>query len=112
MKTTAIMIEFLVAGLLVFLTLFLLALSFFPGEMQLFLDQINKSQHWLAKAPFLITILISVAYGFGVLFEYLGVIAFEWIHKIIKRKRIKDYHKKNKSILTNSPIFKDYKSRT
>lgn len=83
MKTTAIMIEFLVAGLLVLLALFLLALSFFPTGMQLFLDQINKSRHWLAKAPFLITILISVAYGFGVLFEYPGVIAFEWKHKMI-----------------------------
>jgi hypothetical protein len=110
MKTTAIMIEFLVAGLLVLLALFLLALSFFPTEMQLFLDQINKSQHWLAKAPFLITVLISVAYGFGVLFEYLGVIAFEWKHEMIKRKRIDTYYKKNDSILKNNPIFKDYKS--
>jgi hypothetical protein len=110
MKTTAIMIEFLVAGLLVLLALFLFALSFFPGEMQLFFDQIGKAQHLPDKAPFLIVIIISVAYGFGVLFEYIGVITFEWIHKIIKRKRIKDYYDSNEPILTNNPIFKNYNS--
>jgi len=109
MKTTAIMIEFLIVGVLVLLALFFLFVSLFPIETQLFFVKINESQPWLAKAPFFLIIFVSFAYGFGVLFDYIGFIAFEWLNNMVKKKRIKKYYKLNESILKDSPILKDYK---
>jgi hypothetical protein len=108
MKTTAVMIEILVAGVLVFLALFLLAGSLFPSDMQSFLCKINNPQHWFAKTPFLIFIFIPIAYGLGLLFEFIGLILVEWWLKMIKRKRIGEYYTKEKEFVGKHPIFEKY----
>jgi hypothetical protein len=110
MKTTAIMIEILVAGVLVLLALFLLAGSLFPSDMQSFLNDINKPGHWLEKTPFLIFIFIPIAYGLGLLFEFIGLISVEWLLNIIKRRRIGEYYSKETQFVKDNPIFRDYKS--
>lgn len=110
MKTTAIMFEILVAGVLVLLALFFLAGSLFPSDMQLFLNYINGSGHWFAKTPFLIFILISVAYGLGLLFEFIGLISVEWLLNMIKRKRIDEYYKNEEKYVKEHPIFENYNS--
>ncbi len=110
MKTTAIMIEILVAGVLILLALFLLAGSLFPSDMQSFLNDINKPAHWLAKTPFLILIFIfiSVVYGLGLLFEFIGLISVEWLLDIIKRRRIDNYYTKENELVSNKPILNKF----
>jgi len=107
LNTTAIMVEALIAGILVLLALLLLAMSVFPSEVQTFFIKISNSQSLLAEAPLLV-IVIAIAYGFGVLFEFIGLIAFEWWFDKIKRNRLIEYLNSNRSIIAGSPILKKY----
>lgn len=108
MTMTAIMVEFLIAGILILLALLLFTMSLFPTETQIFFVQINEAQIQLVGLSLIITVFISVAYGFGVLFEYIGMVAFEWWFAIVKARRFSRFIALNSTVLEKSSFLKEY----
>lgn len=107
MKTTAILVEFLVGGILVMLALVVLTFSFFPDQTIELLDDLNQYQS-LPMEILLTTIFIATAYAFGILSESIGLTIFEWKLNRIKYERFKKYLKKNQANLKKSPILQKY----
>jgi hypothetical protein len=109
MKTTVLLVEFLVAGALVSLVLGLCAYSFFPDDVERIFN--NLFQCTSASIGILYaTIFIAISYGAGILSEYIGLHIFEGRHDEIKKDRIRTYVKKlqNENIhLEKNPIFRN-----
>lgn len=108
MKTTALIIEYLMAGVLVDLALALCVASFFPIQIETILASFNQYES-LPVNVLLTTVFAAVAYGTGIFTEFLGFSLFEGFHDEIKRKRIIKYVKdlkENKMKLDESPILR------
>jgi hypothetical protein len=101
MKTTAVIVEFLISGILFLLALLFLAMSLFPGMLSLDFLKTNKLDSWMF---IIIPVLLSVAYGFGILAELIALNIFESKHKKIRGKRLDDFIDSNKKLLLKSPI--------
>ncbi len=89
MKTTSLTVDFLVSGVLLLVALVLAV----PGLPSQALTLGAGSTGWV-KAPFFAVALISITYGFGIFFEYLGLILYENRHKRMKTKRCKAFIRK------------------
>lgn len=77
MKTTTLIIEWLIGGILVSLALVILAFSFFPHEMQGVLSWFNVPQSPAAYEALVATIVTAIVYAVGVLSEFIGRALFE-----------------------------------
>lgn len=113
MKTTEIMVEFLIAGILILLSLLFCCMSWFPVELQTLFVHVVNSQSWLTSAPFLLVIFMSIAYGLGILSEFIGRAIFERMHDFVKKGRLQKYIEKCDSdcreIFDKSPILQKFK---
>ncbi len=106
MKTTVLIVEFLVAGTLVVLAVGVFLSCFFQSEMQRALTWLNQYQD--LAAPLATIIFVAIAYSVGVLLESIGLELFEWKLDEIKTERMKKYLKENQKDLKNSSIFNEY----
>ena len=108
MKTTVLIIEYLFAGILVLLVLTLLAIVLFP-QLQSTLGKLFSAHATLdAVAPILAAILTAIAYGTGLVAEFVGGEVFEWWLRRIKRVRLTKYLRDNHTNLRKSPILAEY----
>lgn len=108
MKTTSLFIEYLLAGVLVMVALVILAASVFPIQIKEILDYFEQYRS-LPVSVLLATLFVSIAYGIGILTEFLGFWLFEGFHDNIKKKRMAEYLKDLKEDnvdLARSPILK------
>jgi len=76
MKTTALIVEYLMAGILVALALALCVVSFFPGQIQTMLTFFDQYKS-LPVNVLLTAVFIAIAYGIGIFTEFLGFSSFE-----------------------------------
>jgi len=107
-KTTVLIIEYLFAGILVLLALILLTIVLFP-QLQSALGKLSGAHATLdAIAPILAVILTAIAYGTGLVAEFVGGEIFEWWLKRIKRVRLTKYLRDNYANLRKSPILAAY----
>jgi len=117
MKTTMLIVEFLVGGILVSMALVFLFVSLFPGEAGTILDKatailcpyLNKDQ---PEGLFLLlsTLFVAIAYTVGVLSEPIAREIFEWMLNRIKRRKmenLKEYFEKDQKKLKKSPIVEE-----
>lgn len=88
MGTTKLSVEFVISGVIIVLAIFFLAGSVFPifdGSIA-FIDLLNMD---FRKLVLLAIVTTSVCYGFGIVFEYLGLITFEWLLDRVKENEWK-----------------------
>jgi len=130
-QTTVLIVEFLIAGALVSLALVVFAYSFFPDQTQDIFDVLvqyqlpsTEDQYQSAEPPSIVyvpiavlltTIFIAIAYGVGILFEYIGLTLFEGWHDEIKRDHMKKYLKEledDKVDLSKSPILRKFEGKS
>ena len=104
MKTTLIMVEYLISGILFLLALTILAISWFPDELLPFFSKSYELPLWFANSYLLIPIVISLAYGFGILSELIALHLVESVHKKINRKRLDKFVDLFPLILEEGPI--------
>ena len=110
MRTTMLIIEFLVAGILVSVALLLCGVSFFPDQTSAIIE--NFSSVPVSVQVLLGTIFVSIAYGVGIFSEYVGLSIFEGQLDRIKGKRMIKYLKdlKDEKVdLEKSCILKKFK---
>lgn len=124
MKTTVLIVEFLVAGILVSLAVVFCAYSIFSDDItgifndfhQVFHDStketFNEYQNLPLSTSILVTtIFIAIAYGVGILSEYIGLSIFEGRLDTIKKNRMRKYLKElkeNGADLEKNPILKKF----
>jgi len=87
MKTTAMMIEFLIAGVMMLFSLIVLALSFFPDSVMNLAYWIRFQHKWMNNLPFIILVFVSISYSFGIFIESFALHLFEPTMKRIQRNR-------------------------
>ena len=110
METTKLIVEYIVAGVVILLALALLFAAIFPAELQVLISSAPDLQgsSTVVVAALLAIVLTSVAYGIGVITEYLGVITFEWLLERIKVIRIKRFFQYNREWLQDDSIMRPY----
>ena len=109
MRTTMLLVEFLVAGILVLLALIFLGISIFPSKEQAILDLFHQ-EYCLSAGALLATIFVAVAYPVGVFSEYLTRDFFEDKLEEIRMNRMRIYLEENHANLRKSPILEKYAS--
>lgn len=107
MRTTMLLVEFLVAGILVLLALIFLGISMFPSKEQAILNLFDQD-FCLSAGALLATIFVAVAYPVGVFSEYLTRDLFEKFLDKTRMKRMRTYLKENRKNLKKSPILGKY----
>ena len=108
MKTTALIIEYLVSGILLMAALLLLAYSIFPQDVQKFFLLLKNSK----ELAFVISsVFAAIAYALGMLIEPIARIVFErLLHDRIEKERVAKYIEAHRTNLHKSSIFKKYKA--
>jgi hypothetical protein len=86
MKTTALVIEYLMAGVLMLLALGVWVVLFFPDWVGRALEFFDES---VSAGILLSTVFVAVAYGFGIFTEVFGLNLFEGKHDEIKKEWMK-----------------------
>lgn len=108
MKTTVLVMEFLFAGVLILLALALLAVTIFP-ELPGAFKTIWPSDEALSAVSAILAIpMAAIAYGVGLISEFVAGEAFEWWLTRIKRVRLTKYLRENRAKLRKSPILAEY----
>lgn len=113
MKTTMLIVEFLIGGILVLLALMFLAVSFFPDEVQQVFNNIDLSQPLPVSTLLLLsTIFVAIAYTVGIFSEFFAREMFEWLLVRVRKKQVEKYlddlHK-NKVKIEKNPILSKLK---
>lgn len=110
METTKLIVEYIVAGVIILLALALLFAAIFPEELQLLISYAPALQgsSTVVFAAMLAVVLTSLAYGIGVITEYLGVITFEWLLERVKVTRIKRFFQTNWEWLQDDAVLRPY----
>ena len=106
MDTTKLIVEYLVIGILVVLSIAFLGFSISPQEFKPILDLINLNSSIVGTAAFII-ILLPIAYGVGIVAEYLGMFLCEWRFNAVKEKRFSPFVRQNLKWLLKDWPFKD-----
>ena len=110
MKTTVLIVECLFGGVLVLLALVLLIASLFPQPVGALGSLLSECEFFDSTWSILAVILGAVAYGVGLISEYVGGEVFEWLLRRIKRTRLAKYLRANHANLNKSPILDEYQS--
>jgi len=111
MKTTALIIEFLVSGLLILFAVFSLFLSFKTEETLSILNIIIETYSEVLKSSIFALVFMAFAYSVGVVSEQFARSLFEWRLNQIKNKRLrvfKDSYARN--INATGDLFFDHGS--
>lgn len=107
-KTSALILELLVGGILVSFSIGLLIFSISPAEVQLMLARFNQLQSFPGKEAFFAAIFTATVYGIGLISESCEMDIFEkWLDKI-KRKRLRKFIKRNESIFKDDDVLRGY----
>jgi HAD superfamily hydrolase (TIGR01509 family) len=109
MKTTVLIVEYLIAGILVMLALTLLIIGIFPDLSPQIEAMLGQHEALNAISLTLVIVVMAVAYGVGILAQYLCERLFEWRLEQIKLERLPRYLKDNCNNLDKSPLLKPYK---
>lgn len=120
MKTTMLIVEYLIGGTLVLLALAFFVVSVFPGAVKANPDgtqvllglkiDLDQSLPWPVLL-LLSTLFVGIAYAVGVLSEPIAREIFEDDLDEIKRRRLKEFLKKNPN-LEESPVLKNPATQT
>jgi hypothetical protein len=108
LKTTTLIIEWLIGGILVSLALVVLAVSFFPRETQGILAWFTARQSPAAYEALLATIVTAIVYAVGILSEFVGRALFEPLLDKIKQERFKQYLQAHQAKLSKSETLKEW----
>jgi HAD superfamily hydrolase (TIGR01509 family) len=108
MKTTVLAAEYLAAGVLVLLALALLAASIFPELTDAFENLFTKPERVDAISSILVVVFAVLAYGVGLVADFLGEKTFEWWLERIKLDHLEKYLEKNSENLHKSPLLAKY----
>lgn len=116
MRTTMLIVEFLVGGALLSLALIVCVVSFFPDEIQMIFHEVQVflSDLGIYESTFTVfllfsTVFVAVAYTVGVFSEFIAREAFEWLFIRVKKKSVKKYLKNLRDCnvnLTKDPILR------
>jgi hypothetical protein len=106
MQTTALIIEYLVVGILSLGSLWLLSCSLFQAEVVALAARLRNIPSSLVTPA--LTILATLAYAVGVLAEYLGRVLFEWKMDAIKVDRFGKFLQANYPNLRRSPLLASF----
>lgn len=90
MRTTSLIVEYLVAGVMVSLALVVFIYAVIPGEIPAISGLLSPFQSDYGKAA-LAVIFVAVAYSLGILSELIGRLSFEWLLNIVKHDYLKKY---------------------
>lgn len=88
MEKTKLIVEYLVAGILIMLSMMFLCLSFVDINLSCILKSSSDLTSPLINPAIVSTIFIAVAYAIGIVAEYIGDKLFEWLLDKIKKKRV------------------------
>jgi hypothetical protein len=112
MDTTKLIVEYLVAGsLIVISTLFSIS-SWFPNDIRSLLNSSSLQQPILTNSVILATVFVALAYGVGIVSEYIGEQTFEWLFDRIKRRRMSKYVSDNEVALYDDPILGSFANQS
>jgi hypothetical protein len=108
MDTTKLIVEYLIVGILVSLSLIFLGINIVdPAGVQSFATSFNAST-LSTNAIVYGLVLLPVAYGVGVIVEFAALAMFDFGADKIKTVRLKKYFKTHTELLAKSPIVGKY----
>ncbi len=105
MDTTKLIVEYLVAGTLMVVSTLFAITSWFPNDIRRILTSSTQQQTTFANPVILTTIFIALAYGVGIVSEYIAEQIFEWLLDSTKKRRMFDYVSTHETVMKNSPIL-------
>ncbi len=105
MDTTKLIVEYLVAGSLIVISTFFSISSWFPSDIKSLLTSPFLQQPVFMNSAILAPVFIALAYGVGIVSEYVGERAFEWLLDRIKKRRMPKYVSDNEVALYDDPIL-------
>jgi hypothetical protein len=106
MDTTKLIVEYLIIGMLVVLSIIFLAFSISPQMFTPIWSFLNPNESPVGTTAFII-ILLPIAYGIGIVAEFLGMLLLEWRFNIVKEKRFPPFFEQNQKWLLKEELFKD-----
>ena len=106
METTKLIVEYLIIGLLICLSIIFLIFNIFPNDIQSVWLTITQYPSLVGAG--VIGMLLPIAYGVGMVVEYLGMIPYEGRFNVVKEKRFPIYIEQNLDWLTKTPLFKKF----
>jgi glycosyltransferase involved in cell wall biosynthesis len=112
-NTTNLIVEYLVAGILTIVALFLALLSLFGDTMLAIAPKLSTTDISLMDQIGMVAILTAIAYALGIVMEYIGERVFEGVFDSIKVKRVGDYltNSKHEKALACSPILESFRAK-
>ncbi len=108
MEKTKLIVEYLVAGTLIMVSMLILYWSYVGIDFTKFSNYINGLKFPFKISVIVSTIFIAAAYALGIVAEFLGEKCFEWRLNQIKKKRVIEFIEENDSFIRNDPIFKNF----
>lgn len=115
MKTSMLIVEILVGGILVTLAFGFLVVSLSPDGVRAILDEVqgilsdlNVDSGGSLLLLLLSSVFVAIAYTVGVLSEPIARDIFEWKFNRIKKECLKKFLKENRGKLGKSPILEKY----
>lgn len=112
MDTTKLIVEYLVAGTLIVVSTIFSIASWFPNDMKSLLNAPLLQQPVFMNSVILGTIFIALAYGVGIVSEYVAEQAFEWLFDRVKRRRMSDYVSEKEVDLYEDPILGSFANQS
>ena len=105
MDTTKLIVEYLVAGTLMLVSTLFAMTSWFPNDVKRILTSSAQQQTTFANPVIFATIFIALAYGIGIVSEYIAEQIFEGLLDNTKKKRMSEYVSTHETIMKDSPIL-------
>lgn len=112
LDTTKLIVEYLIVGILVSIAIIFLGVSILaPADLELF-PALFSPDPLSSNTVISALIFLPIAYGVGVIAEYVAMRLFETKADAIKLQRLNYYLNKHESILKKSPLLKSYIKRS
>lgn len=91
MKTTEVIVEYVVVGVMFLVVLGTVPLGWWPDETRANLMSLRADFPWLTTSGFLLTVVLALAYSIGIVVEAVCLNLTEWMHEGVKKSRTKDF---------------------
>lgn len=109
MKTSMLIVEYLVGGVLILLSVVFVVVSFKPDIINGILSSLKGCGLELTDVFILLsTIFVAVAYTLGIFSEFFARETFEWLLDIVKKDKFEQYLNETRKMgldLANDPFF-------
>ena len=111
MEKTRLIVEYLVAGTLIMISMTFFCLSYLEINLSCLIKYSSELKSPFINPVIVSTIFIAAAYAIGIVAEFFGERCFEWLLVKIKKDRVTKFIEMNSKIIENDPLFEHFTNK-